>query len=178
MLAYLFLADGFEEIEAVAVLDVLRRGGVVVESVGLTQMAVRGAHGIVIQADRGLDEVLGSEASCLIFPGGMPGSQHLAQCAPLMEWLDSHYGGGGLVAAICAAPAFVLSRLPMPLAMTCFPGCEAMLADAKLSTDGVVIDGRVVTARSAGYAIEFGLALVEQLTQTAQKERVAQGLWA
>lgn len=177
MKSYLFLADGFEEIEAVATLDVLRRGGVAVESVSIgASKRVQGAHGIAVEADRLLADVLDSAAQCLIFPGGMPGSKNLAECGALMGWLDRHYAQGGFVAAICAAPAWVFVRLPMPLQMTCYPGCEAMLPEAVLSTEGVVVDERVVTAQGPGFAAAFGLKLVELLVTKEQAEVVAGGL--
>ena len=110
--SYLFLAPGFEEIEAIAVVDILRRGGVDVRTVSVGGgNEVTGAHQVTIRADVSLEQIRPEEAECLIFPGGMPGAQHLSECEKLMTILQHHYDQERTVAAICAAPALVLSHL-------------------------------------------------------------------
>ena len=180
MKVYIFLADGFEEIEAVATLDVLRRGGVEAEFVSIgSSLWVRGSRGISVEADRLLGEVVGSKADCLVFPGGMPGSRNLAECGSLLEWAQAHYDAGGWLAAICAAPAWVLGRLRLPqgVPMTCYPGVEGMLPGAALRPkDEVVVSERVVTASGPGYALAFGCKLVELLVSRNKADEVAAGL--
>ncbi len=176
---YLFLAEGFEDIEALAVVDVLRRGGVEVRTVSVMEgLEVRSAHGVTVRADVMLGEVKGEEAECLVFPGGMPGAANLAACVPLMEWMQQHYDAGRAVAAICAAPALVLGRLQAgrKLRMTCYPGFEEHLPDAEMSAEGVVTDGNVVTGKGPGFAIPFGLKVLERLRSAETAREVAAGM--
>ena len=129
---YIFLADGFEDTEAVATLDALRRGGVRVNPVGISdEPFVTSSHGLTVGVQTTLPELL---ADCshdgtdrrdfLIFPGGMPGTKHLAACRPLISLMRDHYAAGGSLAAICAAPGLVLGQLDAPqgLEFTCFDG--------------------------------------------------------
>ena len=122
--SYLFLAPGFEEMEAIAVVDVLRRGGVDVRTVSVGGgKEVTSAHQVTLRADLSLEQIRPEEAECLIFPGGMPGAQNLSECEKLMTILQHHYDQGRMVAAICAAPALVLSHLKTnrKLRVTCYP---------------------------------------------------------
>ncbi|MDL2252177.1 DJ-1/PfpI family protein [Odoribacter sp. OttesenSCG-928-J03] len=176
---FLFLAEGFEEIEAVATIDVLLRGGVDVKVISITdQKEVKGAHGLGVVADGVLKEALNEEAEMLIFPGGMPGAQNLADCAPLMAKLDTHFKQNGLVAAICAAPALVLSRLPLAphTRITCYPGFESHLSKINVVADGVVVEGNVISAKGPAFACDFGLAIVEKLMGKAVADEVAAGM--
>ncbi len=176
---YLFLADGFEDIEALAVVDILRRGGVEVRTVSIMEgLEVTSAHGVTVKADMLLAGVVGSQAECLIFPGGMPGAENLGNCAPLMEWMQRHYDNGGTVAAICAAPAMVFSRLSAGhrLKLTAYPGFEESLPDAEVVADGVVVDGRVITGKGPGFAVQFGLTLLRELRSAGSAATVAAGM--
>ena len=177
---YLFLANGFEEIEAISVVDVLRRGGVDVKTVSIsTEKQVVGSHEIEITADLTLDEITTEEAECLIFPGGMPGSKHLGDCVVLMELLQKQYDKGGYIGAICAAPALVLGQLKLKskLRLTCYPNLETYFsANFELSEDGLVVDGHVITAKGASYAITFALCLLEQLKSAEESKKVAEGM--
>lgn len=111
---FLFLADGFEEIEALGTIDVLRRGGAEVKTVSIyNRREVKGAHEVTVIADSLLKEIKGEEAEVLIFPGGMPGALNLSECEPLMEMLRRHFERQKPIAAICAAPALVLGKLPL-----------------------------------------------------------------
>lgn len=173
----IFLADGFEDCEALAVNDVLRRGGVECSlvSVNGTQY-VTSSHGVTVKADRIFDLQCGccpsecevpDEKDFMIFPGGMPGSRNLAECHPLMEEMLRHYGKGGSVAAICAAPGLVLSRLPdlKGVHFTCFDGFQEYLLakGAVFEEQPSVVCGRVITGRSAGHAISFGLDILSAI---------------
>ncbi|MBR1578217.1 MAG: DJ-1/PfpI family protein [Bacteroidales bacterium] len=167
---YIFLADGFEDVEALATNDVLRRGGVDTTLVALTDDPfVESSHGVTLGADAFLPEIdtdhAGTTAAdVMIFPGGMPGSKNLAACTPLIELMRAHYAAGGTVAAICAAPGLVLSQLDglEGVEFTCFEGFEdALLAKgAVYQPQPAVRSGRIVTGRSAGHAVSFGLEIL------------------
>lgn len=176
---YLFLAEGFEDIEALAVVDVLRRGGVEVRTVSVTENPeVRSAHGVTVRADMTLAGMDAAEAECLVFPGGMPGAANLAGCGALMERMQRHYEAGGTVAAICAAPALVLGRLKAGrrLRMTCYPGFEEHLPEAEVTAEGVVVDGNVITGKGPGFAVAFGLKVLERLRSAETAREVAAGM--
>ena len=179
MKTYLFLADGFEEIEALSVVDIFRRAGLELETVTISSSGeVAGAHGIRVAADIFLKDVDWGEANMLVFPGGMPGAQNLASSAQLMEKMQAHYDKGGYIGAICAAPALVLSQLKTDgrMDMTCYPGFEKYMKNANPMEDGVVLDGHIVTAKGPGFAEDFALTLVAQLAGSDKAEEVAAGL--
>ncbi len=169
----IFLADGFEDCEALAVNDVLRRGGVgcSLVSVNGTQF-VTSSHGVTVRTDSVFDPRHCCPSACegpcekdfMIFPGGMPGSRNLAGCQPLMDKMKEHYEKGGSVAAICAAPGLVLSQLPDldGVHFTCFDGFqEPLLAKgAVFEEQPSVVCGRIITGRSAGHAVSFGLDIL------------------
>ena len=188
---HLFLAHGFEDMEALATRDVLIRGGVPVITVSITDdYLVESSHGLSVSADtswRDLEvmEPGTSAQDVMIFPGGMPGSRNLAQHAELMEILQDHWERGGAVAAICAAPGLVVSQLPglSGRRFTCFDGFEDALiaAGAAYTPEGTVTSpavspvpgGTLITGRGAGWAVEFGLAILTYLKgpETAAKVR-------
>lgn len=177
--SFLFLADGFEETEAIGTLDVLRRGGVAVQTVSVMgKQDVKGAHGVVIKADVLLQEMLKEEGEFLIFPGGMPGAQNLSECKELMGYLQEHFSRQGKVAAICAAPALVLGKLPLKkdIRMTCYPGFEKYLPGRQVLPEGVVVDENIITGRGPGYAFAFGLEIVKHLCGEAKAGEVAAGM--
>lgn len=170
----IFLADGFEDCEALATNDVLRRGGLKTRLVSISdEPFVASSHGITVGVEDFLDELLeeghsGTGASdVMIFPGGMPGSKNLAKCGKLIKAMREHYAAGGTVAAICAAPGLVLSQLDIPqgLEFTCFEGFE----DALIAKGGrytplpAVTDGRIITGRSAGHAVAFALQILSKV---------------
>ena len=167
----IFLADGFEDVEALATNDVLRRAGIDVRIVSIyDENTVESSHGISVNADSMLDSIdLGpagtSEKDVMIFPGGMPGTRNLAACEPLMKAMKAHYEAGGTVAAICAAPGLVLSQLGSVLKgceVTCFDGFEPYLQNegAVFIPKPAIRCGRIITGRSAGHAVSFALELV------------------
>lgn len=164
---YLFLANGFEEIEALCPLDLLRRAGLAVTTVGVGggDMIV-GAHGIAVQTDMPDTMYRDAKPEMVILPGGMPGSKNLDESRAVDSALRAAASSGGYLAAICAAP-MVLGKRGYLKGKTavCFPGFEEYLTGATLPTDGarVVTDGKVITAAGMGVAVEFGLALVAAL---------------
>jgi len=182
----IFLAPGFEDMEALATRDVLLRGGVPVSTVSITDdYMVESSHGLQVMADtswRDLEVMEpGTDATdIMIFPGGMPGSKNLAEHPELMEILRDHWARGGAVAAICAAPGLVVSRLSglSGLRFTCFDGFEgALIAQGAVYTpEGTVTDGRLITGRGAGWAVAFGLAILSYLKGPEAAAGVKAGL--
>jgi 4-methyl-5(b-hydroxyethyl)-thiazole monophosphate biosynthesis len=167
------LADGFEEVEAIAIIDILRRAGVEVTVLGLDGFEVRGAHNLRVKADMPFAEFIG-DFDAVVLPGGMPGTSNLAASAPLLELVKNAYDRGKLCAAICAAP-IVLAKAGIldSRKAACYPGCEAALsgAGALVVEDDVVVDGNVITSRAVGTAISFALELAEAMVgeETATK---------
>ena len=162
---YLFLADGFEEIEAITVIDMLRRAGIPLATVSITDnVEVAGAHDIIVHADATLPSISVNEYSALILPGGEPGTTHLEGCVPLATLLTHQYQNGALLAAICAAPR-VLGGLDIldGHRATCFPGVESGLGKAIFTGEAVVTDDNIITAKGAGTAIAFAHAIIQYL---------------
>jgi len=169
----IFLADGFEDMEALATCDVLRRAGLQVSLVSVTDTPfVTSSHGITIGADALLEDLDASAdgtcaADVMIFPGGMPGSKTLAACKPLISAMKKHHAAGGTLAAICAAPGLVISQLDdvKGLEFTCFDGFEQALVGkgAVFTPKPAVKCGNIITGRSAGHAVSFALQIVATL---------------
>lgn len=166
---YIMLADGFEETEMIAPLDMLRRAGVPVRTVGITGKVVVGAHHIPVTADLLPEEVDTSAMDGVILPGGMPGTTNLQDSDFVLSLVKTCYAKGKLVAAICAAP-MILGTLGLleGKKATCFPGFEEHLKGASYSSDPAVTDGNVITGRGAGAALDFGAALVDYLTNPGE----------
>lgn len=159
-----FLADGFEEIEAVTPIDILRRGGVEVRTCSITATrTVTGAHGVPFVADTTLEALEGAE-DLILLPGGMPGTLHLKLCRPLTDRILAHYQKGGRLAAICAAPTvFGALGILKSHEATCYPGMEGELFAERVSQKAVVVSENVVTSRGAGTAAAFGFCLLALL---------------
>jgi protein deglycase len=156
------LADGFEEIEAVTIVDVLRRASIEVVTAALGETEVRGSHGIALSADARLDEVGAEEFDAVVLPGGMPGSKTLRDDERLRKIVQHAAGTGKLVAAICAGPiALEAAGVLAGKRATSYPGNE--LPSADYVEERVVADGLLITSRGPGTALEFSLALVERL---------------
>ena len=175
---YVLLADGLEEIEALAPVDFLRRAKVPVTTVAIKSDSVVGSHGIQIKADISLAQADFSDAEMVVLPGGMPGTTNLDELPELSEILSSVYDRGGYLAAICAAPLILGKRGYLKgKEAICYPGYEELLYGASLSKKGVVRDGRIITAMSAGFAWQFGAALAEIFIGKEACERVRLGLF-
>ena len=160
----ILLANGFEEIEALMPLDVLRRAGVTVDTVGIGAKTIIGAHNIPVIADITDSEADAKGYDGVVFPGGMPGAVNLDAADFTNKIIDAVKEKGGLLAAICAAPSILgHAGLLSGKAAVCFPGFEDSLKGAMISECGVVRDGNIITAAGMGVALEFGLALVEAL---------------
>lgn len=164
-MVYLFLANGFEEIEALCPLDLLRRAGVEVTTVGLNGAEyIMGAHGICVQADLPDTMLRDPAPEMIILPGGMPGAKHLDESRAVDATLRIAHRSGAYLAAICAAPMVLGHRGYLKgKRAVCFPGFEDQLEGAVISSERVVRDGKIITAAGMGVALEFGLALVAAL---------------
>ena len=163
------LADGFEEIEALTPVDMLRRAGKKVFTVGITGKNVTGAHGIEVVADAVPSSLPNDKIECLILPGGMPGTKNL-DASPVTDGLIGRTrADNGRLAAICAAPSVLGKRgLLRGKKATCYPSFEKFLDGADCKTEKVVTDGLVTTSRGAGTAMDFALELV-RLTVSPEK---------
>lgn len=178
--SFVFLADGFEEIEALTVVDVMRRAGMDVKTVSINKTnKVTGAHGIGVEADILFDEADYSDAEWLVAPGGMPGATHLHEHAQLSALLSSHNDKGGKIAAICAAPAVVLSPLGIldGKEATCYPGFEQMCEKAVMKNQPVVALDRIITGNGPASATKFALAIVANSMGEAIAREVADGMF-
>ena len=175
---FLFLAEGFEETEAVATMDVMLRGGLDVTSVSVTgKLLVTGAHGIAVNADTLFEKADISAGELLVLPGGMPGASNLNAHAGVKNALKQFAASGKKIAAICAAP-LVLGGLDLLQGKkaTAYPGFESSLKGATYVNSPTVKDGNIITGRGPGFAYEFGLAIVEELQGKAKADEVAAGL--
>lgn len=173
--AVIVLAEGFEEMEAVIPIDVLRRAGVEVIVAGLKDLIVKGSRGIMIQADC-LLEAHAEHADVLILPGGGKGSENLAMSEKMKKIILEMHSQGKIIAAICAAPAVVLSPLGIlsQKKATCFPDCSELFEkDVHYSDQSVVIDGNIITSKAAGTAFDFAFTLVKVLLGEAKAAAVA-----
>ena len=168
-MVYLFLADGFEEIEALTPVDLLRRAGVEVITVGIAGKSVTGSHGICVQADVTAEEALdmlrsGNIPEMIVLPGGMPGAATLDTSPVVDTFIDAAEKAEAYIAAICAAPMILGKRgLLKGKRATCFPGFEEYLTDAIVTDAHTATDGRYITGQAMGAATEFALALVKAL---------------
>lgn len=171
-MVYVFLAEGFEEIEALTPVDILRRGGIDVKTVGVGSKTVTGSHGINVICDLNETDVNLTDISAVILPGGMPGTINLEKSQTVLNALDYAYKNAKIIGAICAAPSIIgkLGFLNGKEAI-CFDGFEKYLSGAVVSDASVVQDGQIITARGAGVASEFGFKILSALkdAKTADK---------
>lgn len=177
--SYLFLAPGFEEIEAVAPIDILRRAGMDVTTVAVTadgSLSVAGAHGVPYVAETHISELAGvTEAEWLILPGGMPGATNLYESETLCSLLT---GADARIAAICASPAVVLGQLGLlrGKSATCYPGFEELCDGAEMTGAPVVNAPGLITAKGPAFAMDFGLAIVTATLGEAKSDEIARGM--
>ncbi|MGN0630149.1 MAG: DJ-1 family glyoxalase III [Ruminococcus sp.] len=173
-MVYVFLADGFEETEAIAPIDMLRRAGKKVVTVGVTGKIVTGSHGIQVTADiteNELSDISGAEM--IVLPGGMPGTLNEEKSAAVQSVISYCSSKNIPVGAICAAPSILGHKgLLEGKKAVCYTGFEKDLKGAVIGTEAVVTDGNITTARGAGAAIEFGLELVRVLCGEAESDRI------
>ena len=176
-MVYVFFADGFEEIEAVTIVDVLRRGGVDVATVGIGSRSITGTHGLRIETDIADTEAADEGIEMIVLPGGQPGTDNLGRSATVARLIGECLAAEKWVAAIFAAP-MVLGQAGVLQGRraVCYPGCEGALTGAQLSGDNVVRDGNIITSKGPGTAMEFALALLMALKGEAAAAEVAAGM--
>lgn len=166
------IAEGFEEIEAITPIDLLRRAGYEVVTAGVGGDQIKGAHDLTICCDTTIEEA-GTDFDAMILPGGGLGSKNLAASWSVNEKILLIFNSGAVLGAICAAPAVVLGPTGLldGRKAVCFPGAESFAPNIKFGEERVCVDGNLITARAAGCAIEFSLAIIERLSggEVAQK---------
>jgi 4-methyl-5(b-hydroxyethyl)-thiazole monophosphate biosynthesis len=175
---YVFLADGFEEIEALAPVDLLRRAGKQVKIAGVGKKEIKSSRDIRVIADIEASEIeLNSELEMLVLPGGMPGTANLEACEGVIDAVKYCAENDIFIAAICAAPS-ILGKLGLLKGKraTCYPGFEDKLEGAQVSGEAVEVDGKFITAKGAGVSVDFSLKLVEVLCGTDEAEKMRKGL--
>lgn len=170
-------ADGSEELEAVSIVNILRRGGINVALAGLHAGALRGSRGVQIVPDTTLDAVLHDNFDMIVLPGGQPGTDHLKADARVLKLLQHMNDAGKQIAAICAAPSVLATAgLLDGKRATCYPTYLDGFPKVKLQTAAVVEDGNIITSRGPGTAMDFALALVERLAGKSRRDEVEAGL--
>lgn len=175
---YIHLADGFEEVEALTVVDVLRRGGVDAETVSVTgKSVVAGTHGINIEADMLFEDADYDSCRMIVLPGGMPGAENLKNHSGLCEKIKAFANEGRMLAAICAAPmVFADCGVLNGAKATIYPGMESFLGDAVSTEDNVTVSGNIITGAGPAIAMEFALSLLRELEGEEKEKEVAEGL--
>ncbi len=170
---YLFLANGFEITEAMAPLDVMRRAGLEVKTVGITGEMIQSSNGVSIKPDIDISDITYDNIDGAILPGGMPGTLNLKASNAVVECVKKCYNDGKLVASICAAPSiFGEMGLLRDRRATCFPGFEKALDGAVHTGAHVETDGNVITSKGAGCALEFGYAIVSYAVSKEAADKV------
>jgi 4-methyl-5(b-hydroxyethyl)-thiazole monophosphate biosynthesis len=178
-MVYILLGEGFEEIEAIAPCDILRRGGVETRLAAVGGgRAVCGAHGVVLETDVSVSEITPQEGDMLVIPGGMGGVNSIKADGGAMALLQKAAESGALLSAICAGPSVLAAAgLLDGKRITCYPGTEALMGGAVCETDkAVVLDGTLTTGRAPGSAIDFGLALLSRIQGAEAAESVKKAL--
>ena len=178
MKALIPLADGFEDVEAITVVDVLRRGGVEVVTAALGDtLVVRSAHGVMVSADVLLEDSKASEFDAIVLPGGGEGTENLKRSGSVREILRRQHEAKKLICAICAAPTVLVDAgvLDPGVHVTCYPTCQDQL-DRAWSPAPVVVDGTVITGQAPGSALLFALVVLQELAGKAAAMKVARGM--
>jgi len=177
--AVVILADGFEELEAISVIDILRRANIDTTVAGLDKLNIKGSHGVIISADKILDES-GDYDAC-VFPGGMQGATNLSASEKVKKLIQKMNSANKIIAAICASPVIVLgpSSILKNRHAVCYPGMEKEFPkDVKYKDSDVVIDGNIITSRGPATAVAFALAIVQQLAGKVIAENVRKAILA
>jgi DJ-1 family protein len=174
---YVFIAHGFEEIEAITTIDILRRAGLTVQTVGVGAKTITGAHDITIHCDMAERMVSKKNLQMIVLPGGMPGTTNLQKSPTVQKVIDYAFANDVWVGAICAAPSILGQKgLLDGKKVTCFPGFEQDLGAADFTGAPVEQDGKLITANGPGNALAFALRLVQCLTDTETAENLAKDM--
>lgn len=177
-MVYVFLAEGFEEVEAIAPIDMLRRAGAEVKTVGVTGRTVTGARGIPVVADILPDEVDREEIEMIVLPGGMPGTMNLYESQFVRDCVQFCADNDRYIGAICAAPSVILGGMDLlhHRRAICYPGMEDGMTCATVVNQDCCVDGKIITGRAAGAALDFALALCAAMMGKAAAEQVAESI--
>jgi 4-methyl-5(b-hydroxyethyl)-thiazole monophosphate biosynthesis len=172
------IADGSEELEAVCIIDVLRRAGAQVTVASVSGLQIVGSRGVKLMADRLVAECVNDAYDLVVLPGGMPGSEHLRDSKAVIHLLKQQAEEEKLYGALCAAPAIVLHHhgLIDGRRVACHPEFRHLITNAEVISGAVAVDGNVITGRGAGVAVEFSLTLVEYLFDREKASEVAEGM--
>lgn len=163
IMIYVFLADGFEEIEALAPVDILRRGGVEVKTVGVTGKTVIGSHNIPVTADIEISQAVTDGLEAIVLPGGIPGTPNLEKSSEVQSFIDYCTENKKYICAICAAPSILGHKgLLKGKKATAYPTFQAELDGAEIAKEPVVLDGNIITARGAGVSLKFGAMIASK----------------
>ena len=175
---YIFFADGFEDIEGLTVVDLMRRAGIDIQTVSIKETKeIRTSHGIDLLTDRTFGECDFSDADMLVIPGGMPGTKHLGECKPLVSLLQRQAAANKNIAAICAAPSVLgQAGLLNGYKATCYPGFEQFLTGATVTGDNVTVDRNITTGKGPGAAISFATAIITQIAGEEKAREVTSGM--
>lgn len=175
---YVFLAQGFEETEAIAPIDILRRCGKEVVTVGIGDNIIKGSHGIAVVTDTEDKLIeLNGDLEMIVLPGGMPGTLNLENSPVVQSAIDYCTANDLYIGAICAAPSILGHKgLLRGKRAVCYTGFEPQLEGAEVVDEPAVIDGKIITARGAGAAVEFGLKLAEALISKERSEKMGEAL--
>ena len=178
-MTYVFLADGFEEIEALAPVDLLRRAGVNTTTVGVGSKNITGAHGITVTSDITIEQALAldDKIDMIVLPGGLPGADNLRENSGVQEFIDRAIADKAFICAICAAPRILGERGMLEgVRAVCYPGFEKYMTGALPAEGRVVRDGRIITGAGMGAAVEFALELVSALCGDVMSEKLKKGI--
>ena len=173
-MVYVLLGTGFEEMEALAPIDLLRRAGIGVITVGLNGQTVFGGHNVGFRTDITIEEMDLTQLEMIVLPGGLGGVASIRNCPQAMEAVEFAYKNGKFVAAICAAPTILAGlHITDGIPAVCYPGCEDQMGDALMMEKACVRHGQVITAASAGCAIPFALELIRALRGDEAAQQIA-----
>ena len=175
---FVFLADGFEDIEALGTVDILRRGGVDAITVSIMEDEyVTSAHGVLVKADETFDEADFEGADMLVLPGGLPGSTNLRDYVPLQKLLLKHNESNSLIAAICAAP-MALGNIGLleGKRATCYPGCEGTMTGAEYTAELCTVDGNIITGEGPAAVFPFAYTLLDILAGKGASDGLKEGM--
>ncbi len=180
-MVYVFLADGFEEVEALTQVDYLRRAGLFVTTVGVTGEVVTGTRGICVKADDVIENVSARDVDMVVLPGGLGGVKNMESCDKVLKLVDQLNNDGKYIAAICAAPT-ILAKMGLLKGRKCicYPDMTDVLSDngAEVCDMDVVVDGNIITSKAAGTAEQFSLVLIETLCGKEMSEKVRHSIYA
>lgn len=177
-MVYIFLANGFEEIEGLTVVDLLRRAEIDIRMVSITgSKQIISSHNIKVEADLLFEEINIEGSDMLILPGGMPGTKHLAEHEGLVTALKEYANKGKTIAAICAAPSVLgMNGILEGKRATCYPGYEDKLLGATVSSNKTEVDGNIITGKGMGASIEFSLCIIEHLKDKETAVNIAKAI--